>query len=104
MQQDTHSRNMQNGNMASEMKPEAMCFKATAMTYSKHRCAGHMLRAHVSAMYRHVLVLGSYFDLNSNNGSVGGRLHCEPQGYKLVQLLVTPANSRHHAKSAKMYA
>ena len=57
-----------------------------------------MLRVHVNAMYRHVLVLFHYFNLNSNSGSVGGRLHCEPQGDKLVQLLVTPANLRHHAK------
>ena len=70
VQQDTHSRNMQheldrrfsrrsnmfmpipckNGNMAYDLEPEAMCFKATAMTSSKYSCAGHMLRMHVNAM------------------------------------------------------
>jgi hypothetical protein len=30
---------------------------------------------------------------------VGGKPHCEPQGDKLMQFLVTPANFRHHAKS-----
>jgi hypothetical protein len=39
-----------------------------------------------------------YFDVSSNNGSVGKSLHCEPQGDKLVKLLVTPANFRHHAQ------
>ena len=43
------------------------------------------------------------FDFNSNNGSVGGGLNCEPQGDRLVQCLLTPTNFRHHANS-KMYA
>ena len=60
VQQDTHSLNI---NMASEMEPEAMCFEATEMTSSKYRCAGHMLRVHVSAMCRHVLVLLSLLSI-----------------------------------------
>jgi hypothetical protein len=70
-QQDTHSRNMHNGILASELEPEAMCLKASGMTSSKYRCAGHMLRVHVSAMYRHVHVLCWQFRFELQQGVCG---------------------------------